>query len=489
MNPFLMRPWASAYLSHVRALAPIWRAPTTTNTPPYSARWAGFLTNPSFAAQSLFPPEEFLASLEAEASSNKPNAEVVLQAMKPCPPSESAAIQFLSSLSIIHTILSHLLTRADAALAALTATTNPPDAIAPFVIDNSASEASIVRGCAYGIVMGFAGLALPLYRELQQRVGVDSGDRNDLAAYARNERMRLLVAQAHQIAGFGVCELARAIRYLEAMHFVPVQRRTLCDYARFALDEAEAATVVEPECMRDIKTILDQLQISGYSQDLFSVPETASLVERLNRYLEAVNAPPVNVQIRPGETLAHFNKRIETDMRPLMRSAVQSSLAAVSAQHKKGAAPSESSPPSKSAPTTNSKSNNGHSKSNPKSSSAADADPKPAPPPIDKHASRPKEFARTSSAAPRRLNDVAQAPPELSSFAREKSSTNAPAGKAGGKSTKASILSPAQQLAMAAAREDAVQRYRALKASRRAAGGGDGGERGGGAVGEGEGDE
>jgi hypothetical protein len=183
-----------------------------------------------------------------------------------------------------------------------------------------------------------------------------------------------------------------------------------------------------------------------------------------------------------------YYRRIETDMRPLVRSAVQSSLAAVRAQHKKGSGPSESAPSFKSAPTTNSKSNNAHSKNNPKSS-AADADPKPAPPPIDKHASRLKEFARTSSAAPRRLNDIAQAPPELSSFARKKSSTNTPAGKAGGKSTKASILSPVQQLAMAAAREDAVQRYRALKASRRAAGGGDGGERGGGAVGEGEGDE
>ncbi|KAJ7307686.1 hypothetical protein DFH08DRAFT_1051589 [Mycena albidolilacea] len=185
-----------------------------------------------------------------------------------------------------------------------------------------------------------------------------------------------------------------------------------------------------------------------------------------------------------------YFRRIETDIRPLVRSAMQSSIATVRAQYKKGSAPSESTPSFKSAPTTNSKSNNAHSKSTPKSSSAADgADPKPAPPPIDKHASRPKEFARTSSAAPRRLNDIAQAPPELSSFARKKSSTNTPVGKAGGKSTKASILSPAQQLAMAAGREDAVQRYRVLKASRHAAEGGDGGERGGGAVGEGEGDE
>ncbi|KAJ7307656.1 hypothetical protein DFH08DRAFT_900792 [Mycena albidolilacea] len=339
----LSRPWASAYLSHVRALAPIWRASTTTSTPLDRTHWAGFLMAEALmSTRSRKPvlithedqlllcgpepvsPEEFLASLEAEASSNKPNAELVFQAMKPYlfyivrlarqlwatiagdhlppgPPSESATLQFLSSLSIIHTILSHLLTRADAVLAALAATTSPSDAITPLVIDNSASDASIVRGCAYGIITGFAGLALPLYRELQQRVGVDSGDRNDLAAYARNERMRLLVAQAHRLAGLGVCELARAIRYLEAVHFIPVQRRTLCNYAGFALDEAEAAAVVEPECVRDIKTISDQLQISGYSQDLFSDPETASLVERLDRYLEAVNAPPVNVQFGPDD--------------------------------------------------------------------------------------------------------------------------------------------------------------------------------------------
>ncbi|KAJ7695320.1 hypothetical protein B0H14DRAFT_2643502 [Mycena olivaceomarginata] len=333
----LSRPWASAYLSHVRALAPIWRASTTTSAPLDSTRWAGFLMAEALmSTRSRKPvligcfPGGISASLEAEASSNKPKAEVVFQAMKPYlfniirlarqlwatiagdhlppgPPSESAALQFLSSLSIIHTVLSHLLTRAEVVLAALAATTNPSDAITPLVIDNSASEASIVRGCAYGIVMGFTGLALPLYRELQQRVGADSGDRNDLAAYARNERMRLLVAQAHRIAGLGVCELARAIRYLEAVHFVPVQRRTLCDYARFALDEAEAAAVVEPERVRDIKTCLPPRQDLGPAADIGILarsvlrPGDVSLVERLDRYLEAVNAPPVNMQFAPDD--------------------------------------------------------------------------------------------------------------------------------------------------------------------------------------------
>ncbi|KAJ7307709.1 hypothetical protein DFH08DRAFT_1088645 [Mycena albidolilacea] len=145
----------------------------------------------------------------------------------------------------------------------------------------------------------------------------------------------------------------------------------------------------------------------------------------------------------------------ETDMCPLVRSAVQSALATFRAQHKKGAGATPSEPVS--------------------SKSASISKPTP-------QSSKSSDKSKPAEATP-----PTHAPPELSSFARKKSSTNTPAGKADGKSTKASILAPAQQLAMAAAREDAVQRYRALKASRRAAGGGDRGERGGGAVGEVEG--
>jgi molybdopterin biosynthesis enzyme len=84
-----------------------------------------------------------------------------------------------------------------------------------------------------------------------------------------------------------------------------------------------------------------------------------------------------------------------------------------------------------------------------------------------------------------------QVPPELSSFAHKKSnpilslSGNKTSGIPAGK---AFVRSLAQQLAMAAAQEDAVRRHRALKALRRAMGSGDGSERGG-VVGEGEGDE
>ncbi|KAJ6569061.1 hypothetical protein B0H19DRAFT_1373395 [Mycena capillaripes] len=185
------------------------------------------------------------------------------------------------------------------------------------------------------------------------------------------------------------------------------------------------------------------------------------------RKLEGVDA-----QIRPGETLAHFNKRIETDMRPLVRSAVQSSLATLRAHKKPPASDPAASVPSKSTKPSASTAQ--------KSNSKAMQNPPPDPAPVDKHASRPKEFARTSSAAPRRLNDIALAPPELSALARKV------APKSSSKKASSSVLSPAQQLQMAAAREAAVARYRELKSARRAAGGADGGERGGGAVGEGE---
>ncbi|KAJ7718648.1 hypothetical protein B0H16DRAFT_1897592 [Mycena metata] len=193
-------------------------------------------------------------------------------------------------------------------------------------------------------------------------------------------------------------------------------------------------------------------------------------------------------QIRPGETLAHFNKRIETDMRPLVRSAVQSSLATLRAERKKPASDlAASSKPSKSKSSTtapNTKSTpDPNSNSKLKAKVKAAADDSDSDPPVDKHASRPKEFARTSTAAPRRLNDIALAPPELSNLARKATGK----AKSGAFTTKGSgVLSPAQQLQMAAAREAAVARYREMKAARWAAGEGGGGERGGGAVGEGE---
>ncbi|KAK6967106.1 hypothetical protein R3P38DRAFT_3244799 [Favolaschia claudopus] len=181
-------------------------------------------------------------------------------------------------------------------------------------------------------------------------------------------------------------------------------------------------------------------------------------------------------KIRPGETLAHFNKpTCDRSYEPPSNPPWLPS--APSTRNLKTLCPlpllelRPIPPPSKGKPK-------------PKHTDDND-DPHP---PHDKHATRPKEFQHTSTAAPRRLNDIAQAPPDLSALARKaklKSKDPNMGDKTKTKSS-SSILSPAQQLQMAAAREAAVARYREMKAARRAARGAAGGERGGGPVDEGD---
>jgi hypothetical protein len=84
------------------------------------------------------------------------------------------------------------------------------------------------------------------------------------------------------------------------------------------------------------------------------------------------------------------------------------------------------------------------------------------PPRIDKHADRPKEFQVASSSVPRRLNDIAKAPPEFKKLPRGASSTVT--GIADG------VLSMSQKLMMDQERTMAIARYRKLKADRRQAG-------------------
>jgi hypothetical protein len=74
---------------------------------------------------------------------------------------------------------------------------------------------------------------------------------------------------------------------------------------------------------------------------------------------------------------------------------------------------------------------------------------------------RPKEFAVMSSAAPRRLNDIAMAPPELKKFLRgvKTKKHTSPAGAGAG----AGVLSMSQRVMMEAERESAIKRYREMK--------------------------
>jgi len=143
---------------------------------------------------------------------------------------------------------------------------------------------------------------------------------------------------------------------------------------------------------------------------------------------------------------------VEDDLRPLVKSAAQSArvlsrniakeehdarlaLAAKKSKKAKGKRPVSETPPK-----------------------PRDRSP---PPPEDKFTGRVKEFQIPSSSAPKRLNDIAQAPPEFKKLPRGVSSA---IGKRDG------VLSMSQKVMMEQEREKAIARYRELKASRRQAG-------------------
>ncbi|KAJ6465394.1 hypothetical protein C8R45DRAFT_1079891, partial [Mycena sanguinolenta] len=207
------RLWGAAYIAHVRALAPRWRKGKYNSAD--EARWMGFLLAESLFATGRRMPmlitlhdqlllaghESSLESLlESIESKKQSGLQVLWLSMKPycfhgaClarqlyleingdyprlnPLSESAVVKFLSSLTLLHSILSLLLARVDSAIGP------PPHTRTPVRYDDQSVE-SAARTCGYGLIIGFVGLVLPFHRELERRCD-DEGDPRT------RERMRL----------------------------------------------------------------------------------------------------------------------------------------------------------------------------------------------------------------------------------------------------------------------------------------------------------
>ncbi|KAG6914595.1 hypothetical protein DXG01_016429 [Tephrocybe rancida] len=159
--------------------------------------------------------------------------------------------------------------------------------------------------------------------------------------------------------------------------------------------------------------------------------------------------------IKPGESIQHFNRRVEDDMRPLVKAAFQSSNAAVRNTYQ---AEKEAKLEKQKAKAVK--------EAEKKAPSKAATNPAPAPPVVaDKHAHKAKEFLQHSSSAPRRLNDIAQAPPEFKRLPRGAvSSEHGFGGKRDG------VISMAQKQMMEKERENAIARYREMKSRQRSTG-------------------
>ncbi|KAF7334474.1 Zn(2)-C6 fungal-type domain-containing protein [Mycena venus] len=279
------RPWANAYMSHVRALAPIWRA-ANSFTVSDSAHWVGYLMGDALiSARSRTPmlvtPNDQLLlcgpappSLEAMIASLSKSTSVSLlwtsfnsflyhvidlsrqlsetiagDYARLSPLSEGAVLNFLSSLSSMHTVLCLLLDHFDRANATNT------DNNSPFVLND------IAKTCAYSAIFGFTGVVLPFYRELEYRETSD-GPMQSQTAY---DRLRFLRAQAHEMAVLGLRQMARAIRYLPRIHYIPGTR----------------GAPLYPQFTRDVETIANEMKWMGYSLEAASTPHSAALIERL----------------------------------------------------------------------------------------------------------------------------------------------------------------------------------------------------------------
>ncbi|KAG2130785.1 uncharacterized protein EDB93DRAFT_1243220 [Suillus bovinus] len=173
------------------------------------------------------------------------------------------------------------------------------------------------------------------------------------------------------------------------------------------------------------------------------------------------------LKIQPGETIAHFNKRVESNMMPLIRTAMQQSSAQVRRVQKREIEQGVAQPAAQVKTINNASRADVSNPSPPPSTNtppsradALDLSP-PASTPQRQPRDKPKEFRVSSTSAPRRLNDIAQEPPRFDKLPR-----GAQSGKDSSKEKVVGILSMAQKAMMEEERENVIKRYRELKAKK-----------------------
>ncbi|KAJ6489903.1 hypothetical protein C8R45DRAFT_992103 [Mycena sanguinolenta] len=291
------RPWATAYLAHVRVLAPSW---WTSSQAAFGfsgfPRWTGFLmleclvsartrtqlmvtqqdqlllcgpeppsleiildslerstkhSTVSFCWSSLRPFLLHITSLSRQLYDNITGDFARTRSL-----SEVDVLAFLDSLSKMHSILSLLLSHIDR--------TTP-----------------VPGSAAYTITLAFGGLVLPFYRELQHRETRTSNTPQDM-------RLRVLREQAHDVAALGARDFARGLLYLPKIHHLPFHWSAVLAWAEFVVEEADARGDIplSPQAVRDLKTYANELKLLGYSLDIASSTQASRLIQRLDRHVE-----------------------------------------------------------------------------------------------------------------------------------------------------------------------------------------------------------
>ncbi|KAJ7617251.1 hypothetical protein FB45DRAFT_1063752 [Roridomyces roridus] len=306
------RPWGGAYFSHVRALAPTWRAAGCYRAD--AAWWAGFLMADASMAMArgtpiLFTPHDQLLlcgpappSLETAVAclANTPGLTMVWPGMlsymwhissvgrelsenvigdyaRLHPLSETAVLKLLASLSPFRTFVSLILDRADAA------GSEGPNDPGPYLVPLNTEVHNLARSCGYGVASGFSSVALALYNELNRRMCQDiPACVLDTAWIQTQTRLRLLHDQARDIALESIRFLTRAIPYFPKGRCTPVQWPMIYACAQLCAEEVGGNSEADAGLLAAARTITHDLKLLGYSLDLFSTPQAAALLERLD---------------------------------------------------------------------------------------------------------------------------------------------------------------------------------------------------------------
>ncbi|KAJ6624421.1 hypothetical protein B0H10DRAFT_738999 [Mycena sp. CBHHK59/15] len=330
---FASRPWATAYISQLRALAPTWKI---SSIHPDDDHWAGFLMGEAMAAMRSRSPvlttlndqllisgpeppslKSLLISLEAPPVRSEQCCDI-WQSMRPFtfhvtylarqlyetisgdyarlnPLSETAVTQFLASLSDMYSVLLLLLDRVDTTIRTYPAAERPTG-----FGSLGTNMVATARACSFGYTLGFASVVIALDRELQYR---DTIGRGRFSPGQHPERMSSLRKQVRDMAHLGARVFAKGLRYLpNSMPRTHMQWRVVHTWAEFCLNEADATMMLSPDDLELLETILNELKIMGYAADFPA--STNALVELLDGYVCANRSPaPVGMTAMSGTFL------------------------------------------------------------------------------------------------------------------------------------------------------------------------------------------
>ncbi|KAJ6508833.1 hypothetical protein C8R45DRAFT_455769 [Mycena sanguinolenta] len=313
LNAAPSRPWAVSFVSHARILAA-----KDFRRPGSHYRWNHYndmMFAEALAAMARRTPvlftyndqlllsesepstlEQLLQSLQAMSQASKKVAHLAFTAIRPYmfhvtrlardlhdkisgdyarrrPLAEDAVISFLSSLSLLQSILCLVLTYPDLSSA---------DAEVMFYGQNHTQrrEMDNVRACVFVISIGFTSLVIALHKEVAYRVRqADEATTSIVIAETStatqpqtrwaHERLRTIDRQVREMAGQAVGDVARTLQLLPSLpHLAYLDWSCVQDWADFCVAEAAESGTVDGERARVMGTFISALKLFGYSCEI-----------------------------------------------------------------------------------------------------------------------------------------------------------------------------------------------------------------------------